>query len=118
MSYKTLLASFILMFSCMQPLQWSKTTHVGCAMTSCPRLPLDDGNKVLGTLLFVCKYLPAYFSRVDGQLYKEGPCLSSSCPTDVPNCVPFEGSVGGEEEEDKVTGLYCGESGNSLFGQG
>lgn len=78
-------------------------------MATCPRLPLENGDKVFGTLLFVCKYLPAYFSRGDGQLYKKGPCLSSTCPIDAPTCVPFEGSVEGEEGEE-ATGLYCGKS--------
>ena len=77
---------------------------MGCAMTSCDRLALDDGGRVFGTQFLVCKYAPTYFTREDGQLYREGPCSSSTCPTDASICVSYGGGVAGSGG-----GQYCGE---------
>ena len=83
---------------------------VGCGKAECPRLPLENGDKVFGTLLFVCKYTPTFFSRDDGTLYREGPCSGSTCPTDAPSCFQYAGRddvAGGVRVN---TGSFCGEA--------
>lgn len=81
---------------------------MACAIASCDRLALDNGDRVLGTQFLVCKYTPTYFSREDGQLYRPGPCSSSGCSTDARSCVSFGGAVGGVAGGDGGDGLYCG----------
>ena len=84
---------------------------MGCAVEKCDRLALENGGKVFGTLSYVCKYAPTFFLRGDGQLYREGPCTESACPTDAGNCVQFGGNVGGAlGGASDTAGKYCGES--------
>ena len=74
---------------------------LGCGRATCQRLPLENGDKVFNTLLFVCKYTPTFFSRDDGMLYREGPCSDSTCPPDSPSCFQYAGQ--------NKSGFFCGE---------
>lgn len=78
---------------------------LGCGRASCQRLPLENGDKIFNTLLYVCMYTPTYFRRDDGMLYKEGACSDSACP-DSTTCFPYRGQA---DITGGVTGSYCGE---------
>ncbi len=77
---------------------------LGCGRAHCQRLPLETGDKVFNTLLFVCKYTPTFFSRDDGLLYRDGPCSDSTCSSGT-SCVQYAGQA-----RSAISGSYCGKA--------
>ncbi len=76
-----------------QPVQWHRMSELGCAVSFCRRLNRDMNLHVSNAYFLVCKYSPSYFKSADNSLYREGPCRTTSCPSDGSMCVPYNGGV-------------------------
>ena len=66
---------------------------MGCAVNKCGRLTRDMDLPLTNSFFVVCKYSPRYFKSASGQLYQEGRCRNSTCPTDADKCVAYNGGA-------------------------